>query len=41
MSLAAYVSEESLVDHQWKERSFGHADLIFSVQGNAMAKRWE
>ena len=28
MSLAAYVSEDGLVGHQWKERSIGHADLI-------------
>jgi hypothetical protein len=28
MSLAAYVSEDGLVSHQWKERPIGHADLI-------------
>jgi hypothetical protein len=28
MSLAAYVSEDGLVRHQWKERSIGHADYI-------------
>ena len=35
MSLAAYVSEDGLVGHQWKERP------IASVQGNARAKKWE
>jgi hypothetical protein len=28
MSLAAYVSEDGLVSHQWKERSIGHANFI-------------
>jgi hypothetical protein len=28
VSLAAYVSEDDLVSHQWKERSIGHANFI-------------
>jgi hypothetical protein len=28
MSLAAYVSEDGLVGHQWKERTIGHANFI-------------
>jgi hypothetical protein len=28
MSLAAYVSEDGLVGHQWKERSIDPADFI-------------
>ena len=28
MSLAAYVSEDGLVGHQWKERPVGRANFI-------------
>jgi hypothetical protein len=28
VSLVAYVSEGSLVGHQWKERPIGHANFI-------------
>ena len=28
MSLAAYVSEDGLVGHHWKERPIGRADFI-------------
>jgi hypothetical protein len=28
VSLAAYVSEDDLVGHQWKERPIGHANFI-------------
>jgi hypothetical protein len=35
--LAAYVSEDDLFGHHWKERPIGLA----SVQGNARAKKWE
>jgi hypothetical protein len=28
VSLAAYVSEDGLVGHQWKERPIGHAIFI-------------
>jgi hypothetical protein len=35
MSLAAYVSEDGLVGHQWKERPIGRV-----IQGNTRAKKW-
>jgi hypothetical protein len=41
VSLAAYVSEDGLVGHQWKEKPIGHANLSASVQGNTRAKKWE
>jgi hypothetical protein len=41
MSLVAYVSEDDLVGHHWKERPIGHANFICSVPGNARAKKWE
>jgi hypothetical protein len=28
MSLAAYVAEDGLVGHQWKERPIGHSNFI-------------
>ena len=28
MSLAAYVAEDGLIGHQWKERPIGHANFI-------------
>jgi hypothetical protein len=28
LSLAAYVSEDGLVGHHWKERPIGHANFI-------------
>jgi hypothetical protein len=28
MSLVAYVSEDGLVGHHWKERPIGHAKII-------------
>jgi hypothetical protein len=28
VSLAAYVSEDGLVSHQWKQRPIGHANFI-------------
>jgi hypothetical protein len=28
VSLAAYVSEDGLVGHQWKERPIGHGNFI-------------
>jgi hypothetical protein len=33
VSLAAYVSEDGLVGHQWKERSIGRANFIFLSTG--------
>jgi hypothetical protein len=41
MSLAAYVSEDGLVGHEWKERPIVVQTLYASVQGNARAKKWE
>jgi hypothetical protein len=44
MSLASYVSEDSLVGHHWKERPIGCANFIClsaSVLGNVRAKKWE
>jgi hypothetical protein len=42
VSLAAYVSEDGLVGHQWKERGpLVLQTLYASVQGNARAKKWE
>jgi hypothetical protein len=38
LSLAAYVSEDGLVGHQWKERPIGRANFSASVQGNARAQ---
>jgi hypothetical protein len=33
MSLAAYVSEDGLVGHQWKERPIGYANFICPSTG--------
>ena len=33
VSLAAYVSEDGLVSHQWKERPIGHANFICLSKG--------
>jgi hypothetical protein len=33
VSLAAYVSEDSLVGHQWKERPIGRANFICASTG--------
>ena len=41
MSLAAYVSEDGLVGHQWKERPIGLANFICLSTGNTRAKKWE
>ena len=41
VSLAAYISEDGLVGHQWKERPLVMQTLYASVQGNTRAKRWE
>jgi hypothetical protein len=36
MSLAAYVSEDGLAGHQWKERPIGRANFIFLSTGRGM-----
>jgi hypothetical protein len=38
VSLAAYVSEDGLVGHQWKERSIGRADLICPSTGECQGQ---
>jgi hypothetical protein len=45
MSLAAYISEDGLVGHQWKERHIGHANFICLSTGERQgqevgAGRW-
>jgi hypothetical protein len=39
--LAAYVSEDSLVGHHWKERPFGLANCICLSTGEARANKRE
>jgi hypothetical protein len=39
MSLAAYLSEDGLVGHQWKERPIGCADFICLSAGEHQG--WE
>ena len=34
MALAAYVAEDGLVGHQWKERPTGHANFICISTGD-------
>jgi hypothetical protein len=41
VSLAAYVSEDGLVSHHWKERPLGLENFIYLSTGNARAKKWE
>jgi hypothetical protein len=41
VSLAAYVSEDGLVGHQWKERPIGCANFICLSTGERRAKKWE
>jgi hypothetical protein len=41
VSLAAYVSEDDLVVHLWKEIALVLQTLYASVQGKARAKKWE
>ena len=38
MSLAAYVSEDGLVGHQWKERTIGRADFICLSAGECQGR---
>jgi hypothetical protein len=38
MSLAAYVSEDGLVGHQWKERPIGHANFICLSTGESQGQ---
>jgi hypothetical protein len=41
VSLVAYVAEDGLVSHHWKERSIGLANFICPSTGNTRAKKWE
>ena len=41
LSLAAYVSKDGQVSHNWKERPFGLANFICPLQGNARSKKGE
>ena len=41
MSLAAYVAEDGLVGHHWKERPSGLANFICLSTGDTRAKKWE
>jgi hypothetical protein len=41
MSLAAYVAEDGLVGHHWKERPLGLANFICLSTGESQAKKWE
>jgi hypothetical protein len=38
VSLAAYVSENGLVGHQWKERPIGRADFICLSAGERQSR---
>ena len=38
MSLAAYVSEDGLVSHQWKERPIGRANFICLSTGECQSQ---
>jgi hypothetical protein len=38
MSLAAYISEDGLVGHQWKERPIGHANFICLSTGECQGQ---
>jgi hypothetical protein len=40
MSLAAYVSQDGLFSHQWKERSIVYANFICLSTVNARDKKW-
>jgi hypothetical protein len=39
MSLAAYVSKDGLVGHQWKERPIGHANFICLSTGEHQGQK--
>jgi hypothetical protein len=41
MSLAAYVSKDGLLGHQWKEQPIGLANFICLSTVNTRAKEWE
>jgi hypothetical protein len=41
VSLAAYVAEDGLVGHQWKERPIGRANVICLSTGESQGQEWE
>jgi hypothetical protein len=41
LSLAAYVSEDGLVGHEWKERPIGHAIFICLSTGEHQGQEME
>jgi hypothetical protein len=41
VSLAAYISEDGIVGHQWKERPISRANFICLSTGECRAKKWE
>jgi hypothetical protein len=41
LTLAAYVSEDGLVGHQWKERPIGLANVICPSTGEHQGQKWE
>jgi hypothetical protein len=41
VSLVAYVSEDGLLGHHWKERLLGLANFICLSTGEARAPKWE
>jgi hypothetical protein len=41
LTLAAYISKDGLVGHQWKERPIGLVNFICLSTGNARSKKWE
>jgi hypothetical protein len=39
LTLAAYVSNDGLVDHHWKERPIGHANFICPSTGECQGQK--
>jgi hypothetical protein len=39
LTLAAYVSKDGLVSHQWKERPIGHANFIYLSTGECQVQK--
>ena len=39
LTLAAYVSKDSLVGHHWKERPIGHANFIYPSTGERQGQK--
>jgi hypothetical protein len=41
LTLAAYVAEDGLVGHHWKERPIGHTNFICPSTGERQGQKWE